>query len=68
MKIGLLLEKLIDTAQTTKTDFALNMNMTPSGLSKILKGARLPFIKEKRSFSRQAAATLQNPFTVIAAI
>lgn len=56
MKIGLLLEKLIDTAQTTKTDFALNMNMTPSGLSKILKGARLPFIKEKRSFSRQAAA------------
>lgn len=56
MKIGLLLEELIDMAQAAKTDFAINMNMTPSGLSKILKGARLPIIKEKRAFSRQAAA------------
>jgi hypothetical protein len=56
MRIGLLLEELIDIAQTAKTDFAISMNMTPSGLSKILKGGRLPFIKEKRSFSRQAAA------------
>lgn len=56
MRIGLLLEELIDMAQTAKTDFAINMNMTPSGLSKILKRARLPIIKEKRVFSRQAAA------------
>ena len=56
MRIGLLLEELINMAQTAKTDFAINMNMTPSGLSKILKGARLPIIKEKRAFSRLAAA------------
>ncbi|GLC81894.1 hypothetical protein [Lacrimispora brassicae] len=56
MKTGKLLEELIDIAQTPKTDFAISMNMTPSGLSKILKGGRLPFLKEKRSFCRQAAA------------
>lgn len=56
MKTGRLLEDLIDIAQTPKTDFAISMNMTPSGLSKILKGGRLPFLKEKRTFSRQAAA------------
>lgn len=56
MKTGKLLEDLIDIAQTPKTDFAISMNMTPSGLSKILKGGRLPLLKEKRVFSRQAAA------------
>ncbi len=56
MKTGKLLEELIEIAQTPKTDFAISMNMTPSGLSKILKGGRLPFLKEKRAFSRQAAA------------
>lgn len=55
MRIGVLLEELIDIAQITKTDFALSMNMTPSGLSKILTGKRLPFSKEKRMFSQQAA-------------
>lgn len=56
MKTGPLLEALIDLAQIQKTDFAISMNMTPSGLSKILTGKRLPFFKEKRAFSRQAAA------------
>ncbi len=56
MRIGPLLEKLIDIAKIVKTDFAISMNMTPSGLSKILKGNRRPLIKEKRTFSRQAAA------------
>ena len=56
MRLGLLLEALIDIAQTAKTDFAISMNMTPSGLSKILKGGRLPFIKEKRAFCRRASA------------
>lgn len=55
MKIGVLLEELINIAQISKTDFALSMNMTPSGLSKILTGRRLPFTKEKKAFSRQAA-------------
>ncbi len=55
MKIGVLLEELINIAQISKTDFALSMNMTPSGLSKILTGRRLPFVKEKKSFSWQAA-------------
>jgi hypothetical protein len=56
MKTGKLLEELIDIAQTTKTDFAISMNMTPSGLSKILKGGRLPLLKEKGEFNRKAAA------------
>lgn len=55
MKIGVLLEELISIAQIPKTDFALSMNMTPSGLSKILTGRRLPFAKEKKPFSWQAA-------------
>ncbi len=55
MKTGILLEKLINIAQAPKIDFALSMNMAPSGLSKILTGKRLPFLKEKRMFSRQAA-------------
>lgn len=56
MKTGNLLEELINIAQTPKTDFAISLNMTPSGLSKILKGRRLPSIKEKRAFCRKAAA------------
>jgi hypothetical protein len=55
MKTGALLESLINLAQIQKTDLAISMNMTPSGLSKILTGKRLPFFKEKRAFSRQAA-------------
>lgn len=55
MKTGVLLEELIYISHTSKTDFALSMNMTPSGLSKILKGGRLPFLKEKRAFSKMAA-------------
>lgn len=58
MKTGRLLEALINIAQTPKTDFALSMHMTPSGLSKILTGKRLPVQKEKRMFSQQAAAFL----------
>ncbi|WP_019849960.1 hypothetical protein [Desulfitobacterium sp. PCE1] len=55
MGIGVLLEELICIAQTSKTDFAISMNMTPSGLSKILTGKRLPLFKEKRAFCRQAS-------------
>ncbi|PWJ48391.1 hypothetical protein [Faecalicatena contorta] len=56
MRTGVLLEELINIAKIPKTDFALSMNMTPSGLSKILTGKRLPLLKEKRIFSRQAAS------------
>ncbi len=55
MRTGVLLEELINIARTPKTDFALSMRMTPSGLSKILTGKRLPLWREKRMFSRQAA-------------
>lgn len=55
MEIGILLEELINIAQLSKTDFAIGMNMTPSGLSKILTGRRLPLYKEKRLFCKQAA-------------
>ncbi|MGI6360699.1 MAG: hypothetical protein ACOX05_00110 [Bacillota bacterium] len=55
MNIGFLLENLISIAQIPKTDFALSMNMTPSGLSKILTGKRLPLIRDNEIFSGQAA-------------
>ena len=56
MKIGPMIEKLLNIAPRNKTDFALFMNMSPSGLSKILTGNRLPLQKEKRTFYQQAAA------------
>lgn len=54
-KIGVLLEGLLAIAQVSKTDFALYMNMTPSGLSKILTGRQLPNPREKQRFSEQSA-------------
>lgn len=55
MKTGILLEELINIAKKPKTDFALSMNMTPSGLSKILTGHRLPSTKERKMFTEKAA-------------
>lgn len=55
MKINHLLEELILIAKKSKTDFAISMNMTPSGLSKILTGSRLPGMKEKKAFTKLAA-------------
>lgn len=55
MHLGRLLEELIDIAKKPKTDFAISMNMTPSGLSKILTGSRLPVTKEKKLFIKLAA-------------
>lgn len=55
MKFGRLLEKLINIAQIPKTDLSIGMNMTPSGLSKILTGKRLPSLKEKKLFSKRAS-------------
>jgi len=55
MKTSKLLESLLIIAKTSKTDFAIYMNISPSGLSKILSGNRLPSIKEKRNFSRRSA-------------
>lgn len=54
--VGILLNELVTIAKTSKTDFALHMNMTPSGLSKILTGKRLPLLKEKWEFCNQAAS------------
>lgn len=55
IRTGELLGKLIEIANVPKTDFALSMHMTPSGLSKILSGKRLPVLKEKKLFVRQTA-------------
>lgn len=60
MKTGILLERLIGISQMPKTDFAISINMTPSGLSKILTGKRLPATREKQSFSAQAARYFAN--------
>ncbi|HBR02163.1 MAG TPA: hypothetical protein DD738_06105 [Ruminiclostridium sp.] len=58
MKLHLLLEELIQIAQKPKTDFALNINMTPSGLSKILTGKRLPSVRERKMFTKLTAEYL----------
>lgn len=55
MHLGQLLEQLIDIAKKPKTDLAISLNMTPSGLSKILTGSRLPVTKEKKMFIKLAA-------------
>lgn len=55
MRINILLEKLIYVAKKSKTDFAIHMNLVPSGLSKILAGTRLPSIKDRMTFTRHAA-------------
>ena len=55
MKIGPMIENLLGIVQKPKAEFAVWMHMSPSGLSKILSGHRLPTLKEKRDFCRQAA-------------
>jgi hypothetical protein len=55
MELHLLLEELIQIAQKTKTDFATSIRMTPSGLSKILTGKRLPTSRERKVFTKLAA-------------
>ena len=57
MSTAQLLVKLIDIARIPKTDFALNMHMTPSGLSKILTGKRLPNLKEKKTLAERLLFT-----------
>lgn len=55
MEISMLLEELIEVAGKPKTDLAISMNMTPSGLSKILTGKRIPMMRERKEFARQTA-------------
>ncbi len=55
MKISFLLKELIVIAKKQKTDFALHMNMTPSGLSKILTEKGIPTIKDRKIFTKLAA-------------
>lgn len=55
MKISELLENLFSIADVKKTDFAIAMNISPSGLSKILSGKTIPIAEEKNQFSKKAA-------------
>lgn len=55
MKISFLLKELITIAKKQKTDFALHMNMTPSGLSKILTEKGIPTIRDRKIFTKLAA-------------
>ena len=56
MKAGQLINSLFEISGVSKTDFAIFMNTSPSGLSKILASTRLPPQKEKRQFCKQAAS------------
>lgn len=58
MTTGALLDALIEIAETSKADFAMDTHMTPSRLSLILSGKRLPAFKEKEKFSQNAARVL----------
>ncbi len=53
MKKAVLLQELIYISQASTADFAFGMNMPPSRLSEIRKGGKLPFLKEKRIFSKK---------------
>lgn len=55
MNLNPLLEELLNISKKTKTDFALSMHMTPSGLSKLLGGKRLPSPQGRKAFTKQAA-------------
>ena len=46
MTTGTLLEVLIEIAGISKSEFAMDTFMTPSGLSLILSGKRLPGLKD----------------------
>ncbi len=58
MTTGTLLEVLIEIAGISKSEFAMDTFMTPSGLSLILSGKRLPGLKDKEDFCLQAASVL----------
>lgn len=58
MKTGDLLNQLLEVAGIQKTDFAISLNIAPSGLSKILSGNRLPTFKERKNFIRLSANCL----------
>lgn len=51
MKTGELLDSLISISGISKTDYAISVYTTPSGLSFILSGKRLPRPTEKRLFA-----------------
>ena len=58
MTTGALLDALIEIAGISKSEFAMDSFMTPSGLSLILSGKRLPGLKDKELFCQQAASVL----------
>ncbi len=58
MTTGALLDALIEIAGISKSEFAMDSFMTPSGLSLILSGKRLPGLKDKEVFCQQAASVL----------
>ncbi len=58
MLTGKLLEDLLELAQLSKTDFAMSLFVSPSTLSNILTGKRLPKLAEKEKFCNQTSIAL----------
>jgi len=58
MRTGELLDSLISISGISKTDYAISVYTTPSGLSFILSGKRLPRPTEKKTFCQQSASVL----------
>lgn len=55
---GKLLENLLELAELSKTDFAMSLFVSPSTLSNILSGKRLPKLAEKEKFCNQTSGAL----------
>lgn len=58
MKFGKTLNNLIRIAEISKTDFAHHLSMSPSGLSRILSGEKLPPNIDKKSFIQKTTTIL----------
>ena len=55
MKLNILLLELFQISGVSKTDFALHMNMSPSGLSKLLSEKKSLDLSERKGFASNAA-------------
>ena len=58
MTTGALLDALIEIAGISKSEFATDTFITPSSLSLILSGKRLPGLKDKEVFCKRSASVL----------
>ena len=57
MHTGQLLTELLELTELNKTDLAMSLYLSPSSLSNLLSGKRLPTLSDRRELTTQAAST-----------